>query len=70
MAMVHKVADSYALTIVGGGDTDVALHKSGELQKFSYVSTGGGAFLELLEGKKLPGIAALESCAKREPHGR
>ena len=68
MAMVHKVADSYALTIVGGGDTDVALHKSGELQKFSYVSTGGGAFLELLEGKKLPGILALEDWAKKHPH--
>src|SRR5208283_5786811 len=52
MAMVQKVADSYALTIVGGGDTDVALHKAGEYQKFSYVSTGGGAFIELLEGKK------------------
>jgi phosphoglycerate kinase len=67
MAMVQKVAESYALTIVGGGDTDVALHKAGEFQKFSYVSTGGGAFLELLEGKKLPGITALEKWAKRHP---
>ncbi len=68
MAMVHKVAESYALTIVGGGDTDVALHKAGEFQKFSYVSTGGGAFIELLEGKKLPGIVALEEWAKRNSH--
>lgn len=68
MAMVHKVADLYALTIVGGGDTDVALHKAGEFQKFSYVSTGGGAFIELLEGKKLPGVKALEDWAKRHPN--
>ena len=68
MAMVQKVADSYALTIVGGGDTDVALHKAGEFQKFSYVSTGGGAFIELLEGKKLPGIKALQTWAKRHPN--
>ena len=67
MAMVQKVADSYALTIVGGGDTDVALHKAGEYQKFSYVSTCGGAFIELLEGKKLPGITALEKWAKGHP---
>ena len=69
MAMVQKVADSYALTIVGGGDTDVALHKAGDFQKFSYVSTGGGAFIELLEGKKLPGILALEEWAKRNGDG-
>ncbi|MBN2231329.1 MAG: phosphoglycerate kinase [Deltaproteobacteria bacterium] len=60
-AMVHNVANTYALTIVGGGDTDVAVQKSGEVDRISYISTGGGAFLELLEGKTLPAIAALES---------
>ncbi len=59
-AMVSAVANSYALTIVGGGDTDVALHRAGEYAKISYISTGGGAFLELLEGKVLPGIKVLE----------
>jgi len=59
-AMVSAVANSYALTIVGGGDTDVAVHRAGEFAKISYISTGGGAFLELLEGKKLPGIRVLE----------
>lgn len=63
-AMVSAVAATYSLTIVGGGDTDVAIHKAGETSKFSYISTGGGAFLELMEGKVLPGIAALSDKPK------
>jgi phosphoglycerate kinase len=62
-AMVSAVANSYALTIIGGGDTDSAVHRAGEFAKMSYISTGGGAFLELLEGKKLPGIKVLEEHA-------
>ncbi|OGQ07840.1 MAG: phosphoglycerate kinase, partial [Deltaproteobacteria bacterium RBG_19FT_COMBO_58_16] len=58
-AMVSNVAGSYAMTIVGGGDTDVAVHRAGEFAKMSYISTGGGAFLEILKGEELPGIAAL-----------
>ena len=60
MAMVQKLAMSHALTIVGGGDTDVAVHRAGESANISYISTGGGAFLMLMEGKVLPGVAALE----------
>lgn len=60
MAMVQSVARSHALTIVGGGDTDVAVHKAGETNNISYISTGGGAFLMLMEGKNLPGVAALD----------
>ncbi len=59
VSMVHSVANSYALTIVGGGDTDVAVHSTGQSDRFSYISTGGGAFLYLMEGKTLPGVAAL-----------
>ena len=64
-AMVSSVANSHALTIVGGGDTDVAIHRAGEIAKISYVSTGGGAFLELLEGKILPAISALNKKKKK-----
>lgn len=59
-AIMRALAESNAITIVGGGDTDTALHKAGLFSRMSYVSTGGGAFLELLEGKRLPGIVALE----------
>jgi phosphoglycerate kinase len=59
-SMMRALAESDAITIVGGGDTDTALHKAGLFSRMSYVSTGGGAFLELLEGKRLPGITALE----------
>jgi phosphoglycerate kinase len=58
-AIAHAVADAYALTIVGGGDTDLAVHRAGVSDALSFISTGGGASLQLLEGKELPGIAAL-----------
>jgi len=62
-AMVTAVANTYAMTIVGGGDTDVAVHRAGEFSKMSYISTGGGAFLEILKDKELPGITALRHTA-------
>lgn len=61
MAMVTVLARSQALTIVGGGDTDVAIHKAGEWANISYISTGGGAFLYLLEGRELPGVTSLKT---------
>jgi phosphoglycerate kinase len=63
-ALAHSVANSYALTIVGGGDTDKAIHEAGESDKITYISTGGGASLELLEGKVLPAVAALDRCGE------
>ena len=60
MALAHVVASAHALSITGGGDSNAAVKKSGEAENISYMSTGGGAFLELMEGKTLPGVAALD----------
>jgi phosphoglycerate kinase len=59
--IVNSVAESYAMTIVGGGDTDVAVHRAGKSDMITYISTGGGAFLTLLEGKSLPAVVALNN---------
>jgi phosphoglycerate kinase len=60
MEVARAVAGSGAVSVVGGGDTDLAVHRSGQAEKISYISTAGGAFLELLEGKALPGVEALK----------
>lgn len=65
MSMVNSVANSHAMTIVGGGDTDVAVHMAGEADRMTYISTGGGAFLALMEGKTLPAVAALAEAQGR-----
>nr|WP_321465959.1 phosphoglycerate kinase [uncultured Desulfobulbus sp.] len=59
MALAHAVAASHALSVTGGGDSNAAIAISGESANISYMSTGGGAFLQLMEGKSLPGIEAL-----------
>ncbi len=62
----HAIADSAAFSIAGGGDTLAAVDKYNIKDKVSYVSTGGGAFLEFLEGKKLPAVEILEQRASKQ----
>ncbi len=62
-AIAEAIADSQAFSIAGGGDTLAAIDKYGVVKDISYISTGGGAFLEFVEGKKLPAVAILEKRA-------
>jgi phosphoglycerate kinase len=63
--LAQAIARSSAFSIAGGGDTLAAIEKYGVGEDISYISTGGGAFLEFLEGKKLPAVAVLEERAKQ-----
>jgi phosphoglycerate kinase len=58
-AIARAVASAQATSIVGGGDTVAAVNEAGVAERITHISTGGGAFLELLEGRELPGVAAL-----------
>ena len=63
--LAQAIASSKGFSIAGGGDTLAAIDKYGVALGISYISTGGGAFLEFVEGKKLPAVEALEEAAKR-----
>ena len=62
--LAHAIAGSKAFSIAGGGDTIAAINKFGIADKIDYISTAGGAFLEFLEGRTLPAVAALEARAE------
>ncbi len=62
-AMAQAIGESHAFSIAGGGDTLAAIDKYGVARNISYISTGGGAFLEFVEGKTLPAVAALQAAA-------
>ena len=65
-AVAEAVAESPAFSIAGGGDTLAAIDRFGVADKVSYISTGGGAFLEFVEGKTLPAVAALQLRASEQ----
>jgi len=62
--VANAIAESKAFSLVGGGDTIAAVERFGLADRMSYISTGGGSFLEFLEGKTLPALAMLEERAK------
>lgn len=57
--MSHAIAESFATTVVGGGDTADVVERAGDADEMTFISTGGGASLELIEGKELPGVKVL-----------
>jgi len=66
LALAEAISESKAMTIVGGGDTNVVLNKANLADKVTYMSTGGGAFLKLMEGQELAAVAALKLASQED----
>lgn len=66
--LTQAIADSEGFSLAGGGDTLAAIETFGVEDQIGYISTGGGAFLEFIEGKTLPAIAAIEARVQSDPH--